>query len=132
MTRSRPGSLACLAVTVALGLLSRLHPLPGFLAEYTGDALYTVAVFWTAACVWPAAPGWRLAGLAAALSAAIECSQLLPWGWLCDLRATRLGALVLGQGFQWQDLLAQAVGAAAAWGSDRLFTGLSSRRSSAR
>ena len=42
-TRRRPWLLAALAAVVALGLLSRRHPLPGILAEYTGDALYTVA-----------------------------------------------------------------------------------------
>ena len=118
--RSRGFVLVGLAVTIALGLLSRRHPLPGLLAEYTGDALYTVAVFWCAAFVRPGWPGGRLAVLAAAFAAAIECSQLLSPGWLCELRATRLGALLLGQGFQWADLLAYAVGAAVAWGIDRL------------
>lgn len=130
--RARWRSLTCLAVTIALGLLSRRYPLPGFLAEYTGDALYTVAVFWVAAFVRPAAPGWALAITAAAFSAAIECSQLVTVGWLDDLRRTRLGALLLGQGFQWQDLLAYTAGAAVAWGIDGLFVALSPRRRLAR
>ena len=132
MKRPRPRSFACLAATIALGLLSRRYPLPGLLAEYTGDALYTVAVFQAAALAWPAAAAWRLAGLAAAFSTAIELSQLLSWGWLADLRATRIGALLLGQGFQWEDLLAYAVGAAAAWGIDGLFRALAPGRRSAR
>ena len=130
--RSRGFVLGCLVATVALGLLSRRYPLPGFLAEYAGDALYTVAVFWAAALVWPAWSGGRLAILAAAFSTVVEMSQLCSVGWLDDLRATRFGALVLGQGFQWEDLLAYAVGAAAAWGSDGLFRALAPGRRSAR
>ena len=49
--------------------------------------------------------------LALAFSVAIELSQLLTWPWLVELRATRLGGLVLGQGYQWADLLAYLIGA---------------------
>ena len=47
------------------------------------------------------------------LAWAVELSQLLSWPWLQDLRGTRLGALVLGQGFQWADLIAYAIGVSA-------------------
>ena len=109
--RARWLSAAVLAVTVTLGLLSRRFPLPGILAEYTGDALYTVAAFFGLALLLPAARTRSLAVLALAFSVAIELSQLLTWPWLGELRATRLGGLVLGQGYQWADLLAYLIGA---------------------
>jgi hypothetical protein len=117
--RSRWCLGACLAAVVGAGLLSRRHPLPGVLAEHTGDALYTVAAFFALAWLAPSVRGPTLAALAFACSAAVECAQLLPWPWLVDLRHSRLGALVLGQGFQWVDFLAYAVGALAAWAFDR-------------
>jgi len=104
---------------IGAGLLSRRYPLPGVLAEHTGDALYTVAAFFALAWLAPSARGLTLAGIAFACSAAVECAQLLSWPWLVDLRRSRLGALVLGQGFQWVDFLAYAVGALAAWAFDR-------------
>ncbi len=83
--RSRRVALLCLVATVALGLLSRRFPLPGFLAEYTGDALYTVAVFWAAALLWPTRSGGQLSAIALAFSVAVESSQLVACGWLDEL-----------------------------------------------
>ncbi|MCU0862150.1 MAG: DUF2809 domain-containing protein [Planctomycetes bacterium] len=103
---------AALTVVVALGLLSRRFPLPGILAEYTGDALYATAAFGLFALLAPAART-RTLGLAAfGFAAAVEAAQLLDWPWLQTLRSHRLGALLLGQGFQWADLVAYAAGAA--------------------
>lgn len=112
--------VAVLAGTIAIGLASRRWPLPGLLAEHTGDALYTVAVFWSLALLAPAMPGLRLGGLAFLASAAVEFAQLLQWPWLVELRRQRLPALVIGQGFQWVDLAAYAVGATLAIGLDAL------------
>lgn len=111
--------LGLLAATIALGLLSRRHPLPGVLAEHTGDALYAVAVFVALSVVLPRAPGVRLGIAAFAVSAAVEAAQAIDVAWLAELRRTRLGALLLGQGFQWADLLAYAIGAAVAVAVDR-------------
>ena len=114
----RPVAAACLAAAIALGLLSRRYPLPGFLAEYTGDALYATAVWFALAALWPAAPRGRLTVAAWSFSALVELAQLAQWPWLVELRSTRVGALVLGQGFQWADLLAYAAGVAVAWAAD--------------
>lgn len=124
--RGRLYVVAALVATVALGLASRRWPLPGLLAEHAGDALYTVAVFWSLALIAPAMVGPRIGGLAFLASAAVEFAQLLQWPWLLELRQNRLAALVLGQGFQWVDLAAYAVGAMLAIGFDALL--LFSRR----
>lgn len=107
--------VAALLATIALGLASRRWPLPGVLAEHAGDALYAVAVFQAAALFAPAARGGRLAAFAWIASALVEASQALQWPWLVDLRHTKPGALLLGQGYQTADLVAYAAGAAAAW-----------------
>lgn len=112
--RSRPCVLACLAGAIALGLASRRWPLPGVLAEHTGDGLYTVAAFWALLTVAPRLRG-PAAGVAAFLSsAAVEFGQLIEADWLQELRANRWAALLLGQGFQVADLVAYAFGGAAA------------------
>lgn len=108
--RSRTKVLLQLVLVIALGLLSRRVPLPGILAEYTGDALYAVAAYFATAFVFPAASRPALVCAAFGFSAAVEFSQLLSWPWLRDLRSTRFGALLLGQGFQRADLVAYAVG----------------------
>lgn len=112
---TRRAALLCLFVTIALGLLSRRWPLPGWFAEHTGDALYATAAFWVLAVVWPRLPVVTRALAAFSISATIECSQLLHTPWLDDLRHTRPGALILGQGFQWDDVIAYAFGALIGW-----------------
>lgn len=112
--RSRWFSAACLGAVVLLGILSRRHPLPGFLAEYTGDALYSVAAFLALAWLAPRLSTRALVAAAFVGSASVEVSQLLAWPWLVELRSRTLGALLLGQGFQWADFLAYGVGAACA------------------
>lgn len=118
--RSRSLTCAALGAVVSLGLLSRRFPLPGLLAEHTGDGLYAAACFCALAVVSPASRASKLAWAAFAWSAAVELSQLLSWPWLLSLRSTRVGALLLGQGFQVADLVAYAVGATAAFGLDGL------------
>jgi hypothetical protein len=45
-----------------------------------------------------------------AIAVAVEISQRYHVPWLDALRASRLGALVLGQGFLWSDIVCYAVG----------------------
>jgi len=66
-----------LAATITLGLLSRRDPLPGILAEYTGDALYTVAAFVGLSLLFVSVKTRSLAVLAFAWSAAVEFAKLL-------------------------------------------------------
>lgn len=74
--------------------------------------------------VFPARPTSRIAVLALAFSFAIEFSQLYHAPWIDNLRAYRLGALVLGNSFAWADLVAYtmgiAVGTAAEWIAHRI------------
>ncbi len=119
--RRRLAVAAALLATAALGLLSRRYPLPGFLAEYTGDAAYATAAFFLFALPWPRARTATLLALAFGFAAAIEASQLLAWPWLQDLRATRLGGLLLGHGYQAADLVAYGVGALLAGCADVTF-----------
>lgn len=108
-----------LAAVVVFGLASRRWPLPGPFAEHTGDAAYAMAAFFLLRVVAPDRPRLVAAAAAFGFSAAVEASQALRWQWLVDLRATRTGALCLGQGFQWADLVAYAIGVAVAVAIDR-------------
>ena len=116
VVRSRPAVFVAviLVATVALGLLSRRYPLPGFFAEYTGDALYCVAAFFGMALLFGRIRTLPLAVLAFIFSVVVEFTQLLTWPWLRDLRSTELGTLVLGSGFKWPDIVAYFFGAVAA------------------
>ncbi|MBL8753430.1 MAG: DUF2809 domain-containing protein [Planctomycetes bacterium] len=121
LRRARTGVAGLLCSIVVAALLSRRYPLPGLLAEHTGDALYATAAFFLFALVRPSARTTRLGVLAGGFAIAVETTQLLDWPWLQAIRATGAGALLLGQGFQWADVFAYCLGAAAACVVDATF-----------
>ncbi|MEZ5303444.1 MAG: DUF2809 domain-containing protein [Verrucomicrobiales bacterium] len=122
--RSRIAIAAALALTIAAGLGSRTAwaqaHLPEFVADYAGDTLWTVAAFFALAFVFPKAKPCLLFGAALGLSFAVEFSQLYRAGWLDSIRANRIGALLLGRGFLWSDLICYTAGALIATAIDRL------------
>ena len=110
-----------LALTVAAGLASRRFPeaQPAWIGAYAGDTLWAAMVFWILALVAPQARTVALGSLAVGIAWAVELSQLVRVPWLDAVRATRLGALALGQGFLWSDFVCYTVGAAIAAVLDR-------------
>ncbi len=114
--RARATYIRVLLLTIAMGLGSRRFGamLPTLVAKYAGDVLWATMVFWLLAIAWPGAARLRLGAAALTVAWAVECSQLYRAPWLDALRATAIGALVLGQGFLWSDLLCYGVGVALA------------------
>ena len=108
------------AVTIALGLSIRRfsEALPSLIARYAPDALWASLVYWLISAVSPRARPFVVAAGAFLFSAAVETSQLYHAPWIDAVRATRLGALVLGSGFLWSDLACYAAGVALAAGID--------------
>lgn len=109
-----------LAATILIGLATRRFAaaFPSVIARYGGDALWAAMVFWLVALVRPRAARRPLALAALSVAWAVEVSQLYRAPWIDAVRATRGGALVLGQGFLWSDLASYAVGVMLAAGID--------------
>jgi uncharacterized protein DUF2809 len=107
-------------VTIALGLSIRRFPdaFPSFIARYAPDALWASLVFWLISTAFLRARPLVVAAAALLFSVTVETSQLYHAPWIDAVRATRLGALVLGSGFLWSDLACYAVGVALAAGVD--------------
>jgi hypothetical protein len=116
----RLGLVGMLAAA-GLGLGTRFssaHDLP-VIGPYGGDAAWTMAACAGIRMCLPSLSIRNTAILGYAVSVAVECSQLAHPTWLDEIRAHRLGALLLGRGFLWSDLVAYAAGAlifAAAFG----------------
>ena len=129
--RHRGWVALCIVVVVIAGLASRKFPaaFPAAFGSYTGDALWALMVFLGMALLWPATGGARLAGYALAFAYLIEISQLYQAPWANALRATSLGHLVLGTGFQWRDLIAYAVGVGVGVAGDLMMSRWKMRRS---
>lgn len=103
------------ALLIPLGLATRMQPwMPDFARIHAGDTLWAAMVYWGLAFVFPRASVRSLTLLALAFSFSIEVSQLSNSPVLVQARSTKLGALVLGHGFLWIDLLRYVVGIALA------------------
>lgn len=105
--------LAALLVVVA-GLFWRsgIVPLPGWLSNNGGDALWALMVFLGFGFLLPLAPTSRVVLFSLFFAWGIEFLQLYQAPWINSIRATLSGRLILGSTFHWSDLIAYAVGIA--------------------
>jgi hypothetical protein len=126
LRRSRPVYLIAASLVVVMGLASRRYAadLPSFLARYAGDTLWAATVFVLIGVLRARWPTGRVAAAALATSYGVEISQLYHAPWIDAVRATRLGALVLGYGFLWSDVACYTVGVAICVALERASAGL--------
>jgi hypothetical protein len=112
MKRSRLVYLLLLFIVVILGLASRSKslPMPSLIAAYGGDTLWALMVFLGLGFLFPSLSTARTAAIALVFSFLIEISQLYQAPWINALRDSRPGALILGHGFLWSDLLCYTAG----------------------
>ncbi len=94
-----------------LGLASRrfFGDIP-FVRAYMGDALWALMVFFGFAFIFDRWSTKAVALAAILFSFGIEVGQLYHAPWIDELRATRLGGLILGFMFVWSDLLCYSAG----------------------
>lgn len=112
MPRTRTTYIAAALLTITAGLL--VHVRGGALGsaarDVIGDALWAAMVAWWVGALVPNARLLSRSAAAYAICVVVEVSQLYHTPWLDALRATTMGHLVLGSGFDPRDLLAYALG----------------------
>ena len=119
-------------LTIGSGLLARhsKHWLPDSVNLYLGDILYAIMMYFIVAFIaYKKAVSVKMI-ITVIICYCIEISQLYQSEWITSVRATLPGRLVLGSGFLWTDLLAYAVGAAAACMVDKLWIAIPEKRAS--
>lgn len=99
-------------VVILLGLASRKFGeyLPRFIALYGGDTLWALMVYFGFAFLFNNWKVRKITVLAFVFSYGIEFSQLYQGTFINSIRGTTLGALILGHGFLYSDLICYAVG----------------------
>lgn len=114
--RARLAYLALALATVGVGLAVHrgVVPLAPTPRDVAGDALWAAMVTWGVGALAPRLALARRALVALAWCWLVEASQRVHTPTLDALRATTPGHLVLGQSFDARDLLAYALGVAAA------------------
>ncbi len=111
--RVRAALIAVASIAVGLAV-HRLAPASDA-RDIAGDAIWAFMMFWWITVLVPTWSANRRALSALAVSWLVEFSQLSHAAWLESARATRLGPLVLGTGFDPRDLASYALGVLAAW-----------------
>nr|WP_246010321.1 DUF2809 domain-containing protein [Bacillus yapensis] len=109
-------------LVIILGLASRKYSnfLPTFLAENAGDTLWAMMVYFGFRLLFVGKRILTAVSLSFLFSFGIEFSQLYQADWINQLRATILGALILGKGFLLVDLIRYTVGIVLAAFLDKL------------
>lgn len=90
-----------------MGLISRKI---SYLPLWLGDMLWGIMIFFLMKFILVNKPARIVAIGSLIICYLVEFSQLYQAEWINAIRSTRLGHLVLGQGFLWSDLLAYTVG----------------------
>lgn len=115
MPRSRPIYAILVVATIGAGLASRSKratDLPEFVSTYAGDTLWALLIFLLLGLAFPRLSTRSTAIAALVISFSVEASQLHQGEWINQLRASEIGALILGKGFLWSDLLCYSAGIA--------------------
>jgi hypothetical protein len=107
-------ALACLTIGVGLVVHSQGASLGHVARDILGDALWATMIAWWLGAVAPGSSVWTRGAVAYAVCAVVEISQLYHTPALDALRATPLGRLTLGSGFDPRDLLVYGFGVGAA------------------
>lgn len=113
--------LLAVAILIAAGLGVRdfAASLPVFVAEHFGDALWAAMIYCGLRFLLHKASPAMTAWVSVFFCFGIEFSQLYQAEWIVALRHTGLGALVLGQGFLFLDLIRYSAGIAVLYLLDR-------------
>ncbi len=121
--------LGLAATTIAAGLWVHFGAkmLGADARDMLGDALWAVMIVWLISAIAPRAQLLTRSGVALAICVAVEFSQLVHTSSIDALRSSTIGHLVLGSGFNPRDLVAYAIGVAAAMLLERIAIGFARR-----
>ena len=123
-TRSRAQfcRLAALLLVIALGLVLRRFgyavDLPFFVVKYGGSALWGAMVYLLSALFIARSRPAAIAAVAMVVAICVELFRLYHTPWLDAFRLSTAGALLLGRVFSLWNMLAYAIGIAAACAFD--------------
>jgi hypothetical protein len=103
---------ALIAITVPLGLASRMRsvPMPGVVRDYGGDVLSATCIYFGMQFLMHRRPVWLAGVTAYIICVLIELQQLITWKPLLRLREDTPADILLGHGFLWSDLACYAFG----------------------
>ena len=119
MSRHRYILLALATIVVGLAVHLGGTAFAPDVRDFAGDSLWAMMMAWWVGALAPSAARITRTSMAYAICVGVELSQLIHTPVLSAIRATALGHLVLGSGFDPRDLLAYLVGVSLAAVAER-------------
>lgn len=112
MKRKRILYFILIITVMILGIASRKYGeyLSEVISKYSGDILWALMVYLGFGFLLSKTSIKYIALISLILSFGIEISQLYNSAWINTIRETTIGALVLGHGFLFSDLLCYTIG----------------------
>lgn len=101
-------SMFALLWFAALVLIERMGP--GFVRFYAGDVMVTGFLFWCVLAVKPSLNAVYLGLSILVVALIVEVLQLFRLEWLREILGRKTSNLVLGNNFDWGDVLAYVIG----------------------
>lgn len=122
--RARIKYMIAVMVVIALGMSSRAlaDSLPEWISDHFGDALWASMIYFGVRSLFVNKSTYWALVVSVIFCFGIEFSQLYQADWINGIRATFLGALILGKGFLTVDLIRYSVGISVSLGIDRYFS----------
>lgn len=108
--RSRFYYFFLIGFVITIGLFSRSGITPSAINPYLGDFLYAVMMFLIVGFLSPSSTTLKIALISIGICFLIELLQLSNHSLLVDIRSGKIGALILGRGFLWSDLISYFFG----------------------
>ena len=112
MKRKRIIYIGLMVIVMILGIASRRYGiyLPNIISKYAGDTLWALMVYLGFGFLFNKAKIRNVALASMTFSYLIEISQLYQGEWINSIRDTTIGALILGHGFLFSDLICYTIG----------------------
>lgn len=108
--RNRSFYVFLIIFTIGLGLVSRINLVPKLFYPFLGDILYTLMIFFITGFLFPKLSSFKVALISISFCFSVEISQLYQANWINEIRSYKLGGLILGYGFLWNDLISYLIG----------------------
>ncbi|MCU0449024.1 MAG: DUF2809 domain-containing protein [Bernardetiaceae bacterium] len=115
--------LGLMAAVIPLGLHIRRHKtdFPYLVGEFAPDALWALLLFWVFSVIGYRRSAHWVAVATLLFTWAIEVSQWYQAEWIRAVRRNFWGAMLLGHGFLWTDLVCYTTGIAVGWAVARRY-----------
>ncbi|WP_338766904.1 DUF2809 domain-containing protein [Bernardetia sp. ABR2-2B] len=123
MQRNRKIYFLLIVLTITIGLVSRTEFISSFITEHFGDYLYAILFFLIFGFIFTKVQTYRMFLLTLLFCYGIEFFQLYQpktANWISFIRSYEVSRLILGNNFQWNDIISYTVGVMTGYISETL------------